>query len=159
GVGYKGRSRPVAAIAADARVELAGPAGRSTSSAEELAATGPPPGCVITALLVPASGPAAAFEKTADRASRHPVCAAAVRITTDGVRIAVTGATARAQRMRDVEQRLRDAEPTTDAVLAAFRAEPRSLFVPGRGTSAEYLGHLAGVLTARALARAQAALA
>ncbi|MFE9636025.1 FAD binding domain-containing protein [Streptomyces sp. NPDC006463] len=154
--GGRATDLPVAAIAADAEVELAGPGGRSTVSAEEFAAGGAPAGTVVTALLVPAAGGAAAFEKTADRATRYPVCATAVRITPDGPRIAVTGATARPLRLRGVEDRLRGGPYTTDAVLAAFRAEPRALFVPGRGTSAEYLGHLAGVLTARALARAQA---
>ncbi|MFG2297874.1 FAD binding domain-containing protein [Streptomyces sp. NPDC048603] len=148
---------PVAALAADARVELAGPGGRRTVTAEDFAASGPPPATVVTALLVPAPGPAAAFEKTADRATRYPLCAVAVRITPGGPRIAVTGATARPQRLPEVESRLAGTAYTTEAVLAAFRAEPRELFVPGRGTSAEYLGHLAGVLTARALARAQAA--
>ncbi|MER5931505.1 FAD binding domain-containing protein [Streptomyces sp. NPDC002054] len=153
---------PVAAIAADARVELAGPDGRHSLPAEEFAAAGPPRGFLVTALLVPAGGRAAAFEKTADRATRYPLCAAAVRITPDGPRIAVTGATPRPLRLTEVEARLRATGPTTEytytteAVLAAFRAEPRELFVPGRGTSAEYLGHLAGVLTARALKRAQA---
>ncbi|MCX5197922.1 FAD binding domain-containing protein [Streptomyces sp. NBC_00249] len=145
---------PVAALAAGAAVELAGPAGRSTVTAEDLAATGVPGPAVVTALLVPAAGPAAAFEKTADRATRYPLCAAAVRITAEGPRIAVTGATPRALRLRGVEERLRGGPWTTRDVLAAFRAEPRELFVPGRGTSAEYLGHLAGVLTARALERA-----
>ncbi|NXY94936.1 FAD binding domain-containing protein [Streptomyces sp. BR123] len=149
---------PAAAIAAGAVAELAGPGGRTTVTAEQLEAAGPPPGSVITALLVPAAGPAAAFEKTADRATRHPVCAAAVRITPDGPRVAVTGATARALRLRGIEARLRGGPYTTEAVLAAFRAEPRELFVPGRGASAEYLGHLAGVLTARALQRAERAL-
>ncbi|MFF4370049.1 FAD binding domain-containing protein [Streptomyces sp. NPDC001594] len=147
---------PVAAIAAGARAELAGRGGTRTVPAEELAASGVPAGEVLTALLVPAAGGAAAFEKTADRATRYPLCAAAVRITPDGPRIAVTGATPRALRLRGVEDRLRGGPFTTGAVLAAFRAEPRELFVPGRGTSAEYLGHLAGVLTARALARAAA---
>lgn len=146
----------MAAIAADALVELAGPGGLSTVPAEEFAASGAPAGTVVTALLVPDAGRAGAFEKTADRATRYPVCATAVRVTPDGPRIAVTGATARPLRLRGVEDRLRGGPYTTDAVLAAFRAEPRELFVPGRGTSAEYLGHLAGVLTARALARAQA---
>lgn len=150
---------PVAAIAADARVELAGPGGRWTVPAEEFADSGVPAGAVVTALLVPAAGQAAAFEKTADRATRYPVCATAVRITPDGPRIAVTGATARPLRLRGVEERLRGGPYTTEAVLAAFRAEPRELFVPGRGTSAEYLGHLAGVLAARALQRADQALA
>ncbi|MFF3673972.1 FAD binding domain-containing protein [Streptomyces sp. NPDC002120] len=150
---------PVAAIAADAVVELAGPDGRSALPAEEFAAGGAPASAVLTALLVPAAGRAAAFEKTADRATRYPVCATAVRITPGGPRIAVTGATPRALRLRGVEDRLRGGPYSTDAVLAAFRAEPRELFVPGRGTSAEYLGHLAGVLTARALQRAEQALA
>lgn len=157
--GGRATDLPVAAIAADGLVELAGPGGRSTVPAEEFAACGVPAGSVVTALLVPASGRAAAFEKTADRATRYPVCAVAVRITADGPRIAVTGATARALRLRGVEDRLRGGPYTTDTVLAAFRAEPRELFIPGRGTSAEYLGHLAGVLTARALARAAQALA
>ncbi len=108
---------------------------------------------------MPAAGPAAAFEKSADRATRYPVCATAVRITADGPRIAVTGATSRPLRLRGVEDRLRGGPYGTEAVLAAFRAEPRELFVPGRGTSAEYLGHLAGVLTARALQRAERSLA
>ncbi|MFJ3205284.1 FAD binding domain-containing protein [Streptomyces sp. NPDC086989] len=150
---------PVAAIAADARIELAGPGGRSTLTAEEFAASAVPAGALVTALLVPAAGPGAAFEKSADRATRYPVCATAVRITPDGPRIAVTGATARPLRLRGVEDRLRGGPYTTEAVLAAFRAEPRELFVPGRGTSAEYLGHLAGVLAARALQRAEQALA
>ncbi|MET9606796.1 FAD binding domain-containing protein [Streptomyces sp. NPDC006512] len=145
---------PVAALAAGATVELAGPGGLRTVPAEDLTAPGVPSGELVTALLVPAAGPAAAFEKTADRATRYPLCAAAVRITPDGPRIAVTGATRRALRLRGVEDRLRDGPYDTEAVLAAFRAEPRERFVPGRGTSAEYLGHLAGVLTARALARA-----
>lgn len=84
---------PVAAIAADAVVELAGPGGRTTLPAEEFAAGTAPAGQVLTALLLPAAGPAAAFEKSADRATRYPVCATAVRITADGPRIAVTGAT------------------------------------------------------------------
>ncbi|MEU5808306.1 MULTISPECIES: FAD binding domain-containing protein [unclassified Streptomyces] len=157
--GPRATDLPAAAIAAGAVVELAGPGGRTTATAEELESDGPPPGAVITALLVPAAGPAAAFEKTADRATRYPVCAAAVRITPEGPRIAVTGATARALRLRGVEARLLGGPYTTEAVLAAFRAEPRELFVPGRGASAEYLGHLAGVLTARALQRAERALA
>ncbi|WP_327363289.1 FAD binding domain-containing protein [Streptomyces sp. NBC_01296] len=157
--GGRATDLPVAAIAADARVELAGPGGRSSVGAEEFTVSGVPAGAVVTALLVPAAGRAAAFEKTADRATRYPVCAAAVRITPDGPRIAVTGATARPLRLHGVEDRLRGGPYTTEAVLAAFRAEPRELFVPGRGTSAEYLGHLAGVLTARALQRADQALA
>lgn len=157
--GGRATDLPVAAIAAGAAVELAGPGGTTTVTAEELAASGVPVGTLLTALLVPAAGGAAAFGKTADRATRYPVCATAVRITPDGPRIAVTGATARPLRLRGVEDRLRGGPYTTDAVLAAFRAEPRELFVPGRGTSAEYLGHLAGVLTARALARADRAAA
>ncbi|MEV8534078.1 FAD binding domain-containing protein [Streptomyces sp. NPDC051211] len=154
--GGRATDLPVAAVAAGALVELAGPGGRTTVPAEEFAAAGPPPASLVTALLVTDAGPAAAFEKTADRATRYPVCAAAVRITADGPRIAVAGATQRPLRLTGVEDRLRGTAHTTEAVLAAFRAEPRELFVPGRGTSAEYLGHLAGVLTARALARAQA---
>ncbi|MFE2286608.1 FAD binding domain-containing protein [Streptomyces sp. NPDC059443] len=152
--GGRATDLPVAAIAAGATVELAGPGGPFTVTAEELAASGVPAGTLVTALLVPAAGRAGAFTKTADRATRYPVCATAVRITPDGPRIAVAGATARPVRLRGVEDRLRGGPYTTEAVLAAFRAEPRELFVPGRGTSAEYLGHLAGVLTARALARA-----
>ncbi|WP_051795282.1 xanthine dehydrogenase family protein subunit M [Streptomyces sp. NRRL S-87] len=145
---------PAAAIAADARVLIAGPTGRRSVPAEEFAATGAPTGSVVTALTVPPAR-AGAFVKTADRATRYPVCAVAVRVGPAGLRIAVTGATARPVRLRGVEDRLRGTDLGTEAVLAAFRAEPRDRFTPGRGTSAEYLGHLAGVLTARALKRAR----
>ncbi|MEV7418882.1 FAD binding domain-containing protein [Streptomyces sp. NPDC089919] len=153
--GGRATDLPAAAIATDARVLVAGPGGRRSVPAEEFAAQGVPAGSVVTALTVPPAR-AGAFEKTADRATRYPVCAAAVRVGPAGLRIAVTGATVRPVRLRGVEDRLRDGSFSTEAVLAAFRAEPRTLFVPGRGNSAEYLGHLAGVLTARALARAVA---
>ncbi|MFJ7157664.1 FAD binding domain-containing protein [Streptomyces sp. NPDC101118] len=155
--GGRATDLPVAALATDARVLLAGPGGRRSVPAEEFALSGPPAGSVVTAITVPAA-PATAFEKTADRATRYPVCAVAVRLGPDGLRVAVTGATARPVRLRGVEDRLRGGGLDTGAVLAAFREEPPDRFVPGRGVSAEYLGHLAGVLTARALASAGAVL-
>ena len=153
---------PVAAIAADVTVRLAGPDGELTLSAEEFAATGLPASTIVTGLDVPPgdAARATAFEKTADRATRYPLCAVAVRATRAGdgtlsdCRIAVTGATARALRLTGAEESLRGSAGGVREVLAAFRAQPGDLFVPGRGASAEYLRHLAGVLTARALARA-----
>lgn len=160
--GGRATDLPVAAIAADVTVRLAGPEGEQALSAEEFAETGLPEGTIVTGLDVPPgdAARATAFEKTADRATRYPLCAVAVRAaraadgTLSDCRIAVTGATARALRLTGAEESLRGSAGGVREVLAAFRAQPGDLFVPGRGASAEYLRHLAGVLTARALARA-----
>ncbi|MFF4042425.1 FAD binding domain-containing protein [Streptomyces sp. NPDC001816] len=158
---------PPAVLAAGATLHVGRHRGQGTVRADDYARDGLPEGSVITAIELPAPAPGerSAFEKTADRASRYPVCAVAVRVTRDttrpddgltGLRIAVTGATARVTRLTGVERLLAGRAPDTEEVLAAFRAQPEEFFTPGRGTSAEYLRHLAGVLTARALSRATA---
>ncbi|MFI8088851.1 FAD binding domain-containing protein [Streptomyces sp. NPDC086080] len=180
----KATDLPAAVLAADATLRLAGAGGRTTMTAGDFARDGLPTGCLITGIDLPAPGPgeAGAFEKMPDRASRYPVCAVAVRVVREpgggltGLRVAVTGATPRATRLPAVEELLTGTAagtaqgagagagpgaalgtaPGTAQVLAAFRAQPEHLFVTGRGTSAEYLRHLSGVLTARALTRATA---
>ncbi len=165
GPGLRATDLPVAAIALDAVLTLTDTKRSWTLPAAELA-EGLPVGAVITSLDLPGPGSGgssrSAFEKSADRASLYPVCAVAVRLNTaeDGseerYRIAVTGATEKPVRIPEVEARLAGTRPGTGAVLEAFAAVPPGVFVPGRGGSAEYLRHLAGVLTSRALARAGA---
>ncbi|MEZ0067880.1 carbon-monoxide dehydrogenase medium subunit [Streptacidiphilus sp. MAP12-20] len=151
---------PVAALALGATVTLASSTGRRTVPAGELR-TALTPGAVVVALEIPTGGELSAFEKSADRATRFPMCAVAVRLQrapSDGsvtsLRIAVTAATPSPLRLPGVEARLAGGtKPSIREVIAAFTAEPVTTFMAGRGSSAEYLRHIAGVLTGRAIHR------
>ncbi|WP_051942607.1 FAD binding domain-containing protein [Streptacidiphilus rugosus] len=146
---------PVAAVALGATVTVADASGRRTVPAELLGSV-LTPSAVVVALEIPPGGEVSGFEKWADRATRFPMCAVAVRVDraagTCGV--AVTAATPAPIRLPGVESRLAGgARPTIREVITAVTAEPITTFRSGHGASAEYLRHLTGVLAGRALHR------
>ena len=155
---------PALALALDARVELTGPAGPRTLPVAEWLDRGPgAAGEVITAVLWPAAVPRSgvAYVMVRNPATLHALCgvAASVRLAEDrtvsACRAAVTGATARPQRMPVVEQAL-DGRPVENDTLSTAAAAAGSGLVM-RGdlfASADYRAHLTRVLTRRALQQA-----
>jgi aerobic carbon-monoxide dehydrogenase medium subunit len=161
---------PAVLLAAEGTLTLLGPDGTRTVAAADFfdPRVGPPvAGEVLVAAELPAAGAgwSGAYEKLRDRASLAPLAAVSVAVSLDGggavagCRVGLTGAVARATRLRDVEEALVGVPPTADAVRAALPPVPASLFLDRRGSGAEYLARLAGVLVGRALVRATADLA
>lgn len=155
---------PVAAAVTGASVVVGDTSGSRTLTAEEFAALVAEDrlaGLVVTRIELPAppAGQSGTFEKIAVRATRYPLCAVAVQAAraADGTlvsaRIAVTGATPAPVRLPALEQALPGVRGTDQEVRAAVRTLPRSAFTSRPGVSQEYLTHLVGVLTARALKR------
>lgn len=93
---------------------------------------------------------AAAYEKFPNPASRYAVVGVMVACCADGVRVGVTGAGAAAFRATALEEALAaDFSPSAVDGVAIDHAE----FNSDLHASAEYRGHLVGVLAKRAVAR------
>jgi carbon-monoxide dehydrogenase medium subunit len=152
---------PAALLALDAQVQVAGPMGRRSASADlVLGRLGA--GDVIVSVTLPAGAArtGSAYEKIRHPATFYALCAVAASVTleADGsvsaCRIAVTGVAAPA-RAAAAEAALTGQKPTTAAIEAAAAKATDGLTLRGDTFgSAEYRGHLARVLAARALARA-----
>ena len=154
---------PAALLAMDTQVKLASRSGNRTVPASgfflDPFTTGLQPGELITEIQIPveAEGTGFAYEKQVQPASGFAIVAAAVRIRrSEGriatVRVGITGVSGTAYRATGVEVLLQGTQGSRDEILAAARAAVDGMEVSGDiHASAEYRGHLARVITARAL--------
>src|SRR5207244_8605534 len=111
---------PAAILALEAEIELVGPGGRRTVSADQffvdLLQTAIGPGEILSEIRVAATPRSVAYVKTEQKASGFALAAVAAVIDGRTVRVAVTGVGATAYRAAAVEralsaERLRTAEP------------------------------------------------
>lgn len=158
---------PAVALALNAQLALAGPAGTRTTGMEEWI-TGPfqtslAASELLTAIILPAPAPrsGSAYEKFEHPASLYAIAGVAASITLgdDGrisaCQVALTGAATHAQRLHAVEAALIGQQPEAATLAAAAaQADTGLTFNGDRFASAEYREHLTRVLTQRALTRA-----
>jgi len=123
-----------ALIVHDARVDVVGPDGATTTPLADLLATGVPPGNVVTAVDIDPTGDCVRHA-TGRTPADAPIVSATARTATDGVRLTLTG--------------------VADHPVPADPADPAAGLAPTgdfRG-SADYRLHLAEVLATRAVAQ------
>ncbi|HRA47036.1 MAG TPA: xanthine dehydrogenase family protein subunit M [Thermomicrobiales bacterium] len=146
-------------------VTVQGPSGTRTIVADDLfvdlLTTSLEADEILTSISLPAmNGGQAAYEKHRHPASGYAVVGVAVNLTVAGgsisaARIAVTGATAKAERAAAAEAALIGKPATADTIAAAAAVAAEGLEVNGDVyASAEYRAHLITVLAKRALTRA-----
>jgi carbon-monoxide dehydrogenase medium subunit len=143
---------PAAILALDAELEIAGPKGKRVVKAADffvdLLQTAVAPGELLTAIRVPSTGNAVAYEKFAQKASGFAICGIAV-VMGKQPRVGITGVAVKAYRATGVEKAL--AEGSKDAAEHAVDG----IDVLGDiHASSDFRAHLAKVHTRRALARA-----
>jgi carbon-monoxide dehydrogenase medium subunit len=155
---------PATMLALGAELALQSDRGSRVVPAEEfflgLMTTALRPGELLVEVSVPAppARSGAAYLKMPNPASGFALCGVAAAMALDAggrcamVRVGVTGVAASAYRARSVEDAIRGREPTDEVLAAAASAaadgvEPNTDLHAG----AEYRGHLARVLTRRAL--------
>jgi carbon-monoxide dehydrogenase medium subunit len=155
---------PALAMALQAVVHVTGPTGsRSVAADEAPPRRGLGPGEVITEVTIPAAAKKSgvAYEAFQNPATLSAACGVAASVTLGGdgtisaCRVALTGATARPERLSGVEQLLTGKKPEAGTVsAAAARAADGLTLVGDVIASAEYRAHLARVLAARAITQA-----
>ncbi|MFQ5572262.1 MAG: FAD binding domain-containing protein [Rhodothermales bacterium] len=158
---------PALMLALDATIEVVGPSGVRTISADDffqdLFTTALVNGEIITKVTVPVLGAntGAAYAKFPNPASKYAVVGVAAKVTLDGqgtctaARLGITGAGPSAFRATGVEQVL-IGQPLNEQTIGAAVADmvdPADL-MSDLGGSAEYRAHLCSVMAARALTRA-----
>lgn len=151
---------PAALLALDAQVQVAGAKGTRSVPVDAVLA-GLSAGDVIASIALPAApGAGSAYEKFKHPSTFYAICGVAASVTLAGdgsvrvCRVAVTGAASPA-RARAAEQALTGRTPDAGAIETAAAKVTDGLALRGDAFgSAEYRGHLARVLAARALARA-----
>jgi carbon-monoxide dehydrogenase medium subunit len=155
-------------LALGGAVDVVGSAGERRIEADDLfvdlLTTSLEPDEVITRVHIPAASGkvGSAYEKHEHPASGYAVVGVAAVVGLDGgnvssARLAVTGCTSKATRLSGAEQALSGKALNADSIAAASQAAAQGLEINGdHYASAEYRGHLVGVLTRRALERAMA---
>lgn len=109
---------------------------------------------VLTAIKLPAASGASAYEKFAHPASGYAVCGVAASIDGSTVKVAVTGATYKAERLTGVEDALAGGNIDAAAIEAAVENVGDQDWAGDHFASAEYRAHLTKVYAKRALMRA-----
>lgn len=152
---------PAVALALEAMIEVAGPGGVRQIPADEfltgLFETTLGDAEIVTAIHIPSGAGGSAYEKVANPASGYAVAGVAAAVTvSEGVvtkaRVALTGATDHAQRLRGVEAALEGQSGTEDNINAAAANAADGLEFSGDiHADAEYRAHLTRNLVAKAL--------
>jgi carbon-monoxide dehydrogenase medium subunit len=149
---------PAALLALDAEIEAASVSGRRRIPARDyfldLFTTALKPGELVTGLRIPRTGPGAAYEKFAQKASGFAICGVAACVERGGVRIGVTGVAAKPYRASAVEELLAGKVSKASIAAASTRAAEGMEALEDIHASAPYRSHLAGVMARRALERA-----
>jgi carbon-monoxide dehydrogenase medium subunit len=157
---------PAVMTALDARLAVAGPAGRRTLAARDfftgLLTTALAPDEILTDVEIgalPAHG--WAVEEMSRRAGDFAIVAVVALVSLDGrgrvddARLAFGGVADRPVQARAAEDALRGREPSTDALARAAQIARDALDPPSDAfVSGAYRRHVAGVLCRRALTRA-----
>jgi aerobic carbon-monoxide dehydrogenase medium subunit len=153
---------PAAILALEAEIVVTGPGGRRVIPAAQLFVdlfqTSVAANEIITAVRVPATSKAVAYEKTEQKASGFALAGVAVVVGTDGARVGVTGVAAKAYRAAAVEKALTGQPPWAADAIGRAATHAADGVEPLRDihASAEFRAHLAQVNTRRALERALA---
>ncbi len=152
---------PAVALALEATIEVAGPGGVRQIPADEfllgLFETALGESEILTAIHFPTTSGGSAYEKVANPASGYAVVGVAAAVTvSEGIvtkcRVAVTGATDHAQRLRGVEAALEGKAGSEDNVQAAAATAADGLEFNGDiHADASYRANLTRSVTAKAL--------
>ena len=144
-----GADYPAAVIALGATINTTAGAIEADDFFQGLFETALEPGAIVTSVTFPLPG-RAAYEKFPNPASRYAVVGVMVAETNGEVRVGVTGAGPCAYRQRNFEQALADNFST--AALDGLEVDYAE-FNSDIHASAEYRGHLVGVMARRAVAQ------
>ena len=144
-----GADYPAAVVALGATINTTAGAIDADDFFQGLFETALQPGAIVTSVTFPLPG-RAAYEKFPNPASRYAVVGVMVAETNGDVRVGVTGAGPCAYRQRNFEQAL--ADNFSVAALNGLEVDYAE-FNSDIHASAEYRGHLVGVMARRAVAQ------
>ena len=144
-----GADYPAAVVALGATINTTAGAIDADDFFQGLFETALKPGAIVTSVTFPLPG-RAAYEKFPNPASRYAVVGVMVAETNGDVRVGVTGAGPCAYRQRNFEQAL--ADNLSVAALDGLEVDYAE-FNSDIHASAEYRGHLVGVMARRAVAQ------
>ena len=144
-----GADYPAAVVALGATINTTAGAIDADDFFQGLFETALKPGAIVTSVTFPLPG-RAAYEKFPNPASRYAVVGVMVAETNGDVRVGVTGAGPCAYRQRNFEQAL--ADNFSVAALDGLEVDYTE-FNSDIHASAEYRGHLVGVMARRAVAQ------